>query len=45
VIGFHIRNLPNVPRILEDDGSFEVDVEAPETATVYQPVIDALRWQ
>jgi hypothetical protein len=27
----------------EDDGSFEVDVEAPGTATVYQPVIDALR--
>lgn len=28
---------------VEDDGSFDVDVDAPETATVYQPVIDALR--
>ena len=28
---------------IEDDGSFDVDVDAPEMATVYQPVIDALR--
>jgi hypothetical protein len=28
---------------VEDDGSFDVDVDAPETATIYQPVIDSLR--
>jgi hypothetical protein len=28
---------------IDDDGSFEVDVDASETAAAYQPVIDALR--
>jgi hypothetical protein len=28
---------------VEDDGSFDVDVDAGETTTLYQPVIDALR--
>ena len=35
--------IPLTGDAVEDDGSFDVDVDAPDTATVYQPVIDALR--
>ena len=35
--------IPLSGETVEDDGSFDVDVDAPEAATVYQPVIDALR--
>jgi hypothetical protein len=35
--------IPLSGEAVEDDGSFDVDVDADETAAIYQPVIDALR--
>lgn len=35
--------IPLTGDTIEDDGSFDVDVDVGETATVYQPVIEALR--